>query len=719
MQPQRLMVPLFQRPYVWNEENQWDPLWTDLTRLAERQLANPSIRQQPHFLGAVVLQQTPNQSGLMQQRTIIDGQQRLTTLQLLFDALHAELLLVEAGAPAARVEPLINNADAFRQRPEDRFKVWPTNRDRAAFNAVMAAEPPVDYEALGVPRPRIVEAHRFFGLRAREWLAAGAAEQIQTRAVAIETAARELLQVVVIDLASDENAQEIFETLNARGAQLTAADLIKNFVFQRLLEAGADVEHAYDKYWKDFETAFWEAEISVGRLRYPRSSIFLNHWLVARTGEEIVAREVFNRFKVFADFEAKVPILAVLEQVKRAADLYRSFVTGAEALNGPIDRLGLFGYRTGVMESEVVKPLVLHLLDREFPPVPPAELAKAVDSVESWMVRRMLVRASTKSYNQVVAELIAELRAGDRAKAGTRVEAFLQKQTSANRHWPDDDEVRRELRSLPVYRRLGRGRLRMVIEAVEDHLRGWGNDKEGLGGERVARGKLHIEHVMPRKWEAHWPLPSDLNGDGAVRVALIHTIGNLTLLPGRLNAKVSNGPWVGAEGKRQALESHDVFHLNRDLLKDAGDSWNEHLIRRRSEALGARIVATWPTPPGHRVGVIEERVGVARPVDLADLLSAGLLVSGMRLFPRQSKDRQSESEITLLADGRIDVDGKVHESPTDAARAIRKSKAAVNGWWFLLVDAQTKRSLRDVRREYLETQVAAEPDSDDDGEDEP
>ena len=67
----------------------------------------------------------------------------------------------------------------------------------------------------------------------------------------------------MIDLTADENAQEIFETLNARGAQLTAADLIKNFVFQRLMEKGADVEDAYERHWKEFETGFWEAEVSV------------------------------------------------------------------------------------------------------------------------------------------------------------------------------------------------------------------------------------------------------------------------------------------------------------------------------------------------------------------------------------------------------------------------------------------------------------------------
>jgi hypothetical protein len=249
MQPQRLVVPLFQRPYVWNEENQWEPLWNDVLRVAHRVLNRPSERHHPHFLGAVVLQQVQKQTGQMQERTIIDGQQRLTTLQLLLDALHAELLSVGALAPAMRIEPLVTNSEPFCLKPEDRFKVWPTNRDRPAFNAIMAAKAPVDYNAVGHKGERMVEAHRFFGEQAREWLLQSGREVIQARAAALETVVRELFQLVVIDLSADENAQEIFETLNARGAQLTAADLIKNFIFQRLLESGTDVEGAYRDHW--------------------------------------------------------------------------------------------------------------------------------------------------------------------------------------------------------------------------------------------------------------------------------------------------------------------------------------------------------------------------------------------------------------------------------------------------------------------------------------
>src|SRR5256885_3022186 len=161
MQPQRLVVPLFQRPYVWNEENQWQPLWDDLARVTERVLKQPYEKHHPHFLGAVVLQQVQKQTGQMQERTIIDGQQRLTTLQLLLHALGAELLSVQAMAPAMRIEPLVINGEHFCSKPEDRFKVWPTNRDRSAFNAMMGAKPPIDYDVVGHRGEKMVEAHRF------------------------------------------------------------------------------------------------------------------------------------------------------------------------------------------------------------------------------------------------------------------------------------------------------------------------------------------------------------------------------------------------------------------------------------------------------------------------------------------------------------------------------------------------------------------------------
>jgi len=712
MQPQRFIVPLFQRPYVWNRDNQWEPLWDDVKRVAERLIARPNDKHLSHFLGAVVLQAVHRSTGSLQERTVIDGQQRLTTLQVLLDALHAEFLSAGATQQAKRVEALVANDEAFRERPEDRFKVWPTNRDRPAFNAVMAAAPPIAYDALEQRGARLVDAHRFFAEQARAWLPLEGSGATLSRATALERTVRELLQVVVIDLNADENAQEIFETLNARGAQLTAADLIKNLVFQRIVEDGGDVEAVYDSYWREFETGFWETEVSAGRVRHSRSSVFLNHWLIARTGEEIVARDVFLRFKQYA-LDAGRPMSALLREIHRAAAVYRQFVQDASSLTGPLDRRGLFAYRTSVLESEVMKPLVLVLFDPEEAALPDDQLRKAFDVIESWIVRRMLVRATTKSYTQVVAELVTLMRRSDRALYGDALEQHFRTQTGVSRYWPDDDEVRLELETLLAYKRLGRGRLRMVLEAVEDHLRGWKGTSAGLGGERVPRGRLAIEHVLPRKWQTHWPLTPTVRNE-AERERLLHTLGNLTLLTAKLNGSVSNGPWIGVDGKgkRAALQEHDVLMLNRELVKTAGDDWTDEGIRERTKYVTEAILKIWPAPQGHHSVFSVERTAPRRRVELVDLVGAGLLAAGTILHARRKK--LSHRTATVLQDGQLDVDGAVYGSPSAAAIAI--SGKGENGWQFFVVEGGTKRRLSELWREYVE-QRSVDVDEDDAPED--
>ncbi|MCW2654272.1 MAG: hypothetical protein JWR32_5248 [Mycobacterium sp.] len=194
------------------------------------------------------------------------------------------------------------------------------------------------------------------------------------------------------------------------------------------MEEGVDVENAYEKHWKEFETGFWQTEMSFGRLRYSRSSIFLNHWLIARTGEEVVARGVFSRFKQYVDFEAGVSMLELVEHIARASSVYRSFVEGATA-NNPINRLQLFAYRSSTLESEVFKPVVLWLFDPEQDPVPQDQVRKALEVLESWLVRRMLVRAVTNAYNQIAADVVTQLLKGQRQNAGDVVEGFFAGQT--------------------------------------------------------------------------------------------------------------------------------------------------------------------------------------------------------------------------------------------------------------------------------------------------
>jgi hypothetical protein len=152
--------------------------------------------------------------------------------------------------------------------------------------------------------------------------------------------------------------------------------------------------------------------------------------------------------------------------------------------------------------------------------------------------------------------------------------------------------------------------------------------------------------------------------------------GNLTLLTGRLNSKVSNGPWLGSGSKREGLEAHDVLLLNRELLKKSRDQWTDEAIRVRTRELSEIIIQIWPVPPNHRSGFVPEKPRLRKKVSLADLITGGALEPGMTLFPRRKKF--SDRVATLLPEGQVEVDGVAFSSPSDAASAIAGKRT--NGW---------------------------------------
>jgi hypothetical protein len=656
------------------------------------------MSHQPHFLGAVVLQQLPNPIGAFQVRTIIDGQQRLTTLQVMLDAFHAEMLRVDATRPAARLLKLVANDPEYCESGEDQFKVWPTNRDRPAFQEVMAAPTPVDYASLTHSGERLQKAHRYFSEQSAEWLQLNGPEEVQDRAEALEKTVRELLQLVVIDLGSDENAQEIFETLNSRGAQLSAADLIKNFVFQRLLEEGADTERAYDLHWKHFETAFWETEDSVGRLRYPRSSMFLNSFLVSRLGEPVAAQEVFSQFKNYANHVCDVPMLDLLKQIHKSSIVYEEFIKSATTSDSSISRLGLFAYRMHALDIDVVKAVVLTLLDPEEDPIEKGEFHKALDVLESFLVRRMLVRATTKNHNRVLAQAIADLRKGNRQSAGTYLEKYFAGQTADSSYWPDDTEVAREAAMLPIYRRLKRPRVRFLLEALEDRLRGFTSDDcDSKSEQRCPRGTLTIEHVIPQKWKDHWPLQSGETDQS--RNQDVDRIGNLTLLTGKLNSANSNNAWLGDDGKLAALKKHSQLKLSGDIIEQGSAGWTVADIDARTSGFINDILSIWAVPPGHTVNTASARPEQepSKYVYVADLIEAGLIAPGDILVPVRT--RLAGRIATVLPDGSIELDtGERRRYPSGAAMAL--SGVQSEAGWDFWIHEPTKKPLKDLRSEY-------------------
>ena len=682
--PQHFVVPLFQRPYVWDEADQWLPLWQDIERMANLRLADPFTAAR-HFLGAIVLQAQDQTDSRLPARSVIDGQQRLTTLQLLADAAAAVLEEHAQDALAAQLEALTHNAEMYLEKPADALKLRHTNDDGVAFHEVMNAEVPIAHGMLVHSKERIVGAHAFFVQQVSEWMGSPDDPDAPRRAQALAGVIQQGIQLVVIDLLANENSQEIFETLNARGTPLTAADLIKNFVFQRLDTEGADTATAYKEDWP-FEKKFWDKEIGVGRYYVSRGSLFLNQWLGARVGEEVSPKQTFTRFKHYVEHEADQKMLDLLRVIKKQADDYESWTLSANEPDRTLKPVERCVYRMAATGVEVLKPILLWLHDPALG-LPQSTIDRVVGVTESWLIRRQLVRLPSGQMGRIVADVIRIHRGIAPEELAERIENYLTGLTVSSNVWPGDEELRQALRTEDVYRKFPRGRLRMVLEAIEDHLRAPHN------AACVPRRDYPIEHLIPQKWETNWPvegLQAELD-----RAAHVHRLGNLTLLTESLNSSVSNGRWLGSNGKREKLGKFDVLLMNREIRESSTDGWDEGKVDQRTEAMVEMLAAIWPVPPGHQGVATDVGRRDDQTVEVKHLVARGLLPAGTVLSARPG----SWGSVTAVVggDGSLEVAGTSYPSPSAAGTAVRKG--ATNGWSFWRLS--DGRRLADVRAIYL------------------
>ena len=601
-------IPAFQRPYVWNEEDQWAPLWDDVILVANSYIRAKEAETEPkvgqHFLGAVVYQTKPPVTADVTRHEVIDGQQRMTTLQLLLDA--AQQVFEERGHEdfAEALEDLILNKSKVFQGKRERFKLWPSQADREAFSAAMAGD---DHDG---EDHRIIQAHRFFRREVESWLIGKPDEDgsvppgnEELRAEALSSTLQDRLTVVAIDLSGHDNAQLIFETLNDRGTPLLKADLIKNWVFRQGDTLGADFENWSDSYWADFDDVWWRNEIPQGRQARSRIDIFLQYWLTMRTQDEVRADQAF---RIFADYAGprmttKDSAEALLSELRKDADTYRNFAQ----LDASTSAGRFYSRVIETMELAVVTPVFLWLLSDNHG-VPEGQLRLGLEAFESWVIRRALLRLTTKDVNKFMVHVLKTLDSSSAQAAGDEIRSCLIEQTAETRLWPSDSDLLAQLPGAKVYGNIRQSRLRVILAAVEQYLRDQSTMYEPI---RVLPNGLEIEHVMPRGWRTHWdtkpPLAPDL---AAQRDRAVNTIGNLTLVTKSLNGSLSNRPWTDAAavgmseggrpnlGKRSLLKDFSLLVSNKEIVDCHVESWTEQDITARSNEITQAICAIWPRP---------------------------------------------------------------------------------------------------------------------------
>ena len=224
----------------------------------------------------------------------------------------------------------------------------------------------------------------------------GCANSLAERLEVSFSALRTLLKVVVIDLDKEDDAQVIFETLNARCEPLLPADLLRNYIFLRAGRSDKEppMELLYDRYWQKFDNSFWREEVKQGRLLRPRSDLFLQHFLASKQTIDIPIKHLFVEYKAW--IEAKTPyptVEAELSALSRQGDHFRRIIEPQrdDVLYSLVSFLDSFDIRTAY-------PLLLHLLDEA---LTASEWKEIALYLESYLLRRAVCGMTTKNYNRV------------------------------------------------------------------------------------------------------------------------------------------------------------------------------------------------------------------------------------------------------------------------------------------------------------------------------
>ena len=550
-------VPFYQRSYVWGKE-EWERFLDDMISVGKR--------KENYFLGSIILKQkiTGTATG-GDYKVVIDGQQRLTTIAIFLKVLYMKL-----------------GQNAWFDRkfvlPDGQYALLHSHVDRADFETVMKLQ---ECETLG-GSSHIIEAYNYFCENLDP-------SQLNTNRV--------LYNVQVIDIVIDDNddEQQIFDTINSLGVDLTTAELLKNHLFTE--ESFGD----YEAYWKPaFEKDdecidFWSKHLLKGRKKQINVEAFLNAFLQIKVHDPVLkvpteekveyskAEGLFTSYKKFILKYYKNRELYLISELVDYAKIYReSFspdVLDESLTSEPgLERINFLIIAT---DSTTLIPFVMYVIKNV---KDDAERVKIFDYLESYIVRRIICRKSTKSYSDLFSEnlILADV------KTVEDVIAYInQKDVSNNLAMPTNADLKRCFMELeqPNYRGL------QILYLLESKLR---NDPL-LSTQLLKYSSYTLEHLMPQKWVNHWPLSGGFDADE--RTHLIKTLGNFTIITQSLNSTIKNQAWpikVNGKGDKGGLKTYAKELLTLGNVLNL-EEWDEKSIIDRSVWLASKASCVWPS----------------------------------------------------------------------------------------------------------------------------
>lgn len=554
-----LEVPFYQRSYVWDEE-QWDRFANDMEFVTKT--------KKPYFLGSIIFKsgKTPNTWDKFSDcKIVIDGQQRLTTLMIFFKVLCLK-----------KNEQRLFDRD-FRLE-DDTIVLRHGKNDISAFEKVMNQDKAEELENTR-PASHIISAFNYFVKHLD-------VDKFDRNVI------KQNVQFVCIDLLDGEDEQQVFDTINSLGVRLTTAELLKNYFYNK------DNVSEYEANWvqifeKDSETRlYWEQELETGRIKRSLIDIFFDAYFqmflqnkqYSITAEDkIVYSRLDNLSKSYQDFintycggDKKVVLDSMAEYAKCFAENFKpEYCNMSIPAAAGIERINIvmFGLKTTTLI-----PYVLYVAKNVADKV---ELNKIYSILESYIMRRLTVHATTKNYNNLFTSLIL-----NNVLDAESLKERLFKGNDASTYIPTDEDLLGGFRNSKLINLQTKG----ILYLIEAGVRPARSSTALLGFNNYS-----LEHLLPKKWRNNWP-PCDSDEKSRQRDSVLLTLGNLAIIPQSLNASIRDGAWnVKKIGKGNDNPGLTLCAAGLTTIHDAlqKDEWNEKEISLRAQWLFEQATKLW------------------------------------------------------------------------------------------------------------------------------
>ena len=551
-----LEIPFFQRSYVWDEP-QWERLLDDVE--------NVSQTRTPYFMGSVILKQQLTNTGSFvgDIRTVIDGQQRLTTISILLKVLCLKT----------------NTLKKFdkRFRLDDESMVLRHNHnDIKAYNEIMNLEE----VALIERKDNISRAYQFF------------INRLDVNKVDFDTVCNSIL-FVGIDLGTDEDEQQIFDTINSLGVRLTTAELLKNYFF------GRNNISDYQTYWqetfeKDDETkTYWDQDVTTGRIKRTFIDLFFyaflqikiqNDELAVSSDDKIAFSKVdklFDSYKVFVKKYLDGNNRLLFQEIKEYAITFRNAIS-LDVINNELPSKAGIERINAVMFALDTTTLVPYVLFIE-QSISDADIKTELYAyIESYIMRRLITRQTTKNYNQLFTDRLIL----NKVLSKDALAKYLLGQEDKINRMPSNKEVSDAFHESYLTNKYALG----VLYLIESKIR----DRSRYSTQLLGINKYSLEHMMPKKWRNFWQFDGDSIA-AEVRDRKLLTLGNLTIITQSLNASIRDADWQtkkSGKGDKGGLKKYaDGIETLSAYLEL--ESWDEDEIQKRATNLADKALDVW------------------------------------------------------------------------------------------------------------------------------